>query len=187
MKIATTWEKIEEYERAYFEDMTLQPGSILDDFMWRKAEYDSGNREEDWIAPDMGLGHNGYTVKIDDLSASGDIAVCEDESHVIVIDSKYTDDKIVILHEMIHAYVGLFREGKPHMSLIGIAELLLVRLYANLQKKIPDLDKRIIDHQNMIDVEIFAQHGPHDLLFFLKSLDLDLRLGFPLGTVCGHG
>jgi hypothetical protein len=180
------WEKIAEYERAYFEDMTLQPGSILDDFMWRKVEYDSSNQEEDWIAPDMGLGHNGYTVKIDDLS-DGDMAVCEDEPRVIKIDSKYADDKIVVLHEMIHAYVGLFREGKPLMSLISIAELLLVRLYADLQIKIQDLDKRIINHQNMIDVEIFAQHGPHDLLFFLKSLDLDLRLKLPLGSVCSYG
>ena len=167
--------------------MTLQPGSILDDFMWRKAEYDSSNQEEDWIAPDMGLGHNGYTVKIDDLQDGMDIAICEDESHVIIIDSKYADDKIVVLHEMIHAYVGLFREGKPHMSLIGIAELLLVRLYADLQKRIPDLDKRIIDHQNMIGDEIFVQHGPHDLLFFLKSLDLDLQLNLPLGSVCSYG
>jgi hypothetical protein len=37
------WERVKEYERVYFEDMTLQPGSILDDFMWRKAENDSGS------------------------------------------------------------------------------------------------------------------------------------------------
>ena len=29
--------------------------------------------------------------------------------------------------------------------------------------------------------------GSHDVLFFLKSLDLDLKLGFKLGTVCGYG
>jgi hypothetical protein len=135
----------------------------------------------------LGLGHNGYTVKIDDLQDFMAIAICEDESRIIKIDPKYADNKIVALHEMIHAYVGLLREGEPYTSFIGIAELLIVRLYADLQKRIPDLDKRIIDHQNMIGEEIFAQHGPHDLLFFLKSLDLDLRLNLPLGSVCSYG
>lgn len=29
--------------------------------------------------------------------------------------------------------------------------------------------------------------GVHDLLFLLKSFDLDLRMNYPLGTVFGYG
>ena len=37
------------------------------------------------------------------------------------------------------------------------------------------------------ETELQSQGGTHDILFLLKSFDLDLRKGYPLGTVFGYG
>jgi len=84
---------------------------------------------------------------------------------------------------MIHAYIDLFREG----GLYGVMECLLLKLYGDLKTKIPDLYTRIMDHAHARTQDEFIGSGSHGVLFFLKSLDIDLRLDAPLGTVCGYG
>ena len=67
-------------------------------------------------------------------------------------------------------------------------DILLFSLYDDLRKRVPDLRDRIIAHTHLISSEkVLLSGGEHDLLFFLKSIDLDLRCGYPLGTVCGYG
>jgi hypothetical protein len=84
---------------------------------------------------------------------------------------------------MIHAYESLL-EKRWHVY----HDILMISLYNELKSKIDDLDSRILNHTHSIpQVRITEQGGSHDLLFFLKSLDLDLRCGFKLGTVCGYG
>ena len=34
---------------------------------------------------------------------------------------------------------------------------------------------------------IYSSGGLHDILFLLKSFDLDIRMGYPLGTVFSYG
>ena len=49
-------------------------------------------------------------------------------------------------------------------------------------------DDIIKSHSEFIhQSDMAVNSGEHGLLFLLKSLDLDIRFGFPLGTVCGYG
>ena len=178
------WEKVAEYEDIYFEDFTLKPDSVLHNFICHETEDDSGNLVEYANElPDTGLFNfeTPYAVKIAKLDGYG--GICDLESRTITIDSERINDQKVILHEMIHAYISNFKGDRLAVFL----ECLLLRLYNELKIKIPDLDGRIINHAHTIRQEDFYGHGSHGLLFFLKSLDLDLRLNLPLGSVCSYG
>jgi len=178
------WEKVEEYERTYFEDFTLQPDSILRDFIVFEIKDDSGNWSESFEdLPDTGLFNFEMPFAFKIAALDGVAGICNTESRTITIDPEYSDDQKVILHEMIHAYIGLFKGDQFSVFL----ECLLLRLYNMLKTKIPDLEDRIVNHAHTIRQEDFYDHGSHGLLFFLKSLDLDLRLNLPLGSVCSYG
>jgi len=63
-----------------------------------------------------------------------------------------------------------------------------LELYKKLSSQIEDLDSRILAHANIHSGTDIAQRGgSHDILFLLKSFDLDLQCGYKLGTVCGYG
>ena len=177
-------EKMMEYEEAYFEDFTLKTDSILHDFISFGIEDDSGNFVEcSYDLPATELFYYGapYTIKIANLDSYG--GICNIESRTISIGPEYIDDQKVILHEMIHAYIGQFKGDR----FVVFLECLLLRLYNELKTKISDLEGRIINHAHAIRQEDFSGNGSHGLLFFLKSLDLDLRLNLPLGSVCSYG
>ena len=123
-----------------------------------------------------------FTFHIEDLE-NGIMGQTNFPERKIVIAPKYKNDKSVILHEMIHAYELTLQTEHSVLN-----ELLLITLYNKLKPQIPELDKLISEH-----VELYGQHcvsisgGTHGLLFYLKSLDLDLRCEYKLGTVCGYG
>ncbi len=177
-------EKIMEYEEAYFEDFTLKTDSILHDFISFGTEDDSGNFVEcsyDLPATELFYWEAPYVIKITNLDSYG--GICNTESRTITIDPEYIDDQKVVLHEMIHAYISQFKGDQFAVFL----ECLLLRLYNELKIKIPDLESRIINHTHSLGQDDFRGKGAHGLLFLLKSLDLDLRLNLPLGSVCGYG
>ena len=130
----------------------------------------------------MGLLENGFNVYIKDLDEDvGGQTDCKNKN--IFINSNYSEDKATILHEMIHAHEVILasRESFYH-------DILLLSLYNDLREKITDIDKKILAHTYAINGEIISeQGGSHNILFLLKSFDLDLRCGFELGTVCGYG
>jgi hypothetical protein len=175
-------EKIGEYEESYFEDFLLTPDSILHDFLCYQVEMEPGKWCETFDdLPPMELALNGYTFKIGKLD--GCAGLCDNESRTITIVSECVDTPRVLLHEMIHAYINILTEG----PLFSMSEYLILMLHKNLSEKIKDLDERIVNHAHMISQEDFDRCGWHGILFYLKSLDLDLRLDLPLGTVCGYG
>ena len=81
---------------------------------------------------------------------------------------------------MIHAYEGALDWA--------FQQILLTCLYKDLSRKIDNLDGRLVENCH---ASILRQNaligGCHSVLFYLKSLDLDLRCGFELGTVWGYG
>ena len=166
--------KILEYEEKYFEDMTFQPDSALYNTVQTVIDmYDYFSLE---------LRSQYFTFHIEDLE-NGIMGQTNFPERKIVIAPKYKNDKSVILHEMIHAYELTLQTEHSVLN-----ELLLITLYNKLKPQIPELDKLISEH-----VELYGQHcvsisgGTHGLLFYLKSLDLDLRCEYKLGTVCGYG
>ena len=88
-----------------------------------------------------------------------------------------------VLHEMIHLHEFVLNELQ-----LFFHDVVIWSLYRDLVKKIPRLDK-IIENLCHIynDESIYCYGGLHDLLFTLKSFDLDLRMGYELGTVFGYG
>jgi len=177
------WEKAWEYEETYFEDFTLKPDSILHDYLCFQVQDDSGNYfETNYDLPDMNIYSNNYIIQVADLDG-GFNGECNTESRIITITPKHIDRPEVLLHEMIHAYLDLFDKNR----IAGIKEYLLLHLYSDLKTKISDLDKRILSHAHMISQEVFDSLNTHGILFFLKSLELDIRLNLPLGSVCSYG
>jgi hypothetical protein len=89
---------------------------------------------------------------------------------------------------MIHAYEGIYKQDEWFPVRQSLRDMLTFRLYNHLKPKIENLDERILNHAHSLRQEdILIRGGSHGILFFLKSLDLDLRLGLKLGTVCGYG
>lgn len=89
----------------------------------------------------------------------------------------------VLLHEMIHLHESMINELPLHYH-----DMLLWSLYQDLREKIRGLDDAINQHAHILNEHtIYSQGGLHDILFLLKSFDLDIRYQYPLGTVFGYG
>ena len=93
----------------------------------------------------------------------------------------------VLLHEMIHMHEHAFEKVSRFYR-----DILFFCLYNDLKPKLEqddiDLDKLILNHSHVAEGQrITVLGGQHDILFYLKSLDLDIKMGYELGTVCGYG
>lgn len=171
-----------DYEEQYFADMRLLSSSIV-----RKYVQFRSKRDGTWIddEDDRCLGlfdEDDFFVRIVELP-SGIAGRFNNQKNELSIIPSEARNKSIVLHEMIHAHEFKLSRMTPFYR-----DIVLLCLYNDLAKKIPDLDNRILDHTHVIrGDEITIQGGSHDILFYLKSLDLDIRCGFPLGTVCGYG
>lgn len=85
------------------------------------------------------------------------------------------EEKLVLLHEMIHAFEVLLRK-------LGYDYFVFIHLFERLEKK---LGKRKI--KKFVDIDTHFSLKVHSGLFLLKSLDLDIKLKKPLGAVYGYG
>lgn len=163
-----------DYAEEYFEDMTLSEGTMMGDVMEIASEW------YDYLPKGIEDARLRFLI-VDSDEYSGSFNATE---RVLKIDRRYLSDKSVILHELIHFFEWHLETEYP----LCIRELLVIRLYKKLLPQIQDLDERITAHCELFEhEETFRHGGEHGVLFFLKSLDLDIRCGYPLGTVCGYG
>ena len=161
-----------ECEEEYFEDMLLEDGSLLNDIIETVSQVTDG------IFLGMCDKLRLYIVDNDGFYGCYYGNECK-----IEISKDYATDKSVVLHELIHFYEHQLEKEQPPF----IRELLALELYNKLLSQIPDLRERIFKHCELYSyTETFKGNGEHGVLFFLKSLDLDIRCGYPLGTVCGY-
>jgi len=59
---------------------------------------------------------------------------------------------------------------------------------AKSEELIPQLDEIITRHAHILTGStLYSSGGLHDILFLLKSFDLDIRQGYPLGTIFAYG
>ena len=84
-----------------------------------------------------------------------------------------------VLHLLLHMHEAVYENLPGYYR-----DTLYHFLYKDLESKIPDLKTRMDGYAKI------AACGPtkncqkkHSALFYLKSLDLDLRMGYPLETV----
>lgn len=93
------------------------------------------------------------------------------------------DDDATILHELIHLHEYVINDLPMYFH-----DMVFWALYKDLKKKIPQLDEIITGHAHMLtEATLYSRGGLHDILFLLKSFDLDIRMGYPLGTVFAYG
>ena len=161
-----------------FDDMLFSPFSIVGEY----TEVEINGRKTHLDPPDKLTGiADSFTYRVEPLD--GCSGCVDPENRVMTIDPAYLNEYHVILHEIIHM-VESGCDGLPHF----FHDAVLLALYKKLSKDIPNLDKLIIKHTHILSgYDIATTGGEHDILFLLKSLDLDIRLGYKLGTVCGYG
>ena len=68
----------------------------------------------------------------------------------------------------------------PHLKSYQLDDFVLLKLYDALLPKIDNLKK-------LISLDKHAEFREHSLLFILKSIKLDLELGYKLGTIYEYG
>ena len=134
----------------------------------------------------LGLSITSYCFKVSKLRNSQGWS--DSKKRIITISTKYLEDDSTLLHEMIHAYEDFLLRRDYFYTRLTLRDLLTHFLYRELSKKIKDLD--ILIHE-FIHIRPYDDKtsggGFHSLLFFLKSIDLDLRLEKKLGTVFAYG
>lgn len=169
-----------------FDDMIFAKGSSTYDFVKCQVK-DTDSNENAWkdyrlTLPDEleYLSYGSFTYHVKELGKSNGRFSGEDFS--ISISPNSIDDDSVILHEMIHLH-----EFVIDLLPTFFHDAILFCLYKDLSKKLCDLDDRIEAHGHILNSSaIAAIGGTHDILFLLKSFDLDLRKGYKLGTVFGY-
>jgi hypothetical protein len=160
--------KAMELEGLYFQDMTLEESpqilGVLD--KW-------GERENPTVE------HASFHVLQPDGETFGEYY--EPDKSISLVLEELTEG--TICHEMIHHYEHELNELDK-----SLAQYLTVKLWQKLASVIPDLESRVLKHLEVTEHrKIEIDGGRHDVLFLLKSYDIDIRLGTPLGTTFGYG
>lgn len=121
-----------------------------------------------------------YKVESGDPKHGGDYNL---KDQTLCIQKDHLEYDNVILHEMIHMHEHVV----DSLPLIW-HDALYYSLYKSLKRKIRKLDKIITLREQMLwENYAYPNGGSHDTLFMLKSFDLDLHLGYKLGTVHSYG
>lgn len=178
-------QKVEELGWAYFGDMRFESDSILHDFVIVQTK----NNEGVWVDCTTDLPPSfdpfsyqwfTYHIKEVDPLTQGRF---DHEEQSLTISPRYVEDEVTILHELIHLHEFVIDELPLYYH-----ELVLWCLYQNLRSKVSNLDIIIKKCVHIYDQDMLnSRAGAHGILFLLKSIDIDLRKGYPLGTVFGYG
>ncbi len=169
----------------YFQDMLFEPGTSTYELIQCKSKRADSDEWIDDEAPRPDelayFTHTFLKYKVEDLEDMN--GYYNHEEQLICVSPEGLRDKCTVLHEMIHMHEALINEMPMYFH-----DMLYWALYQDLRKKIPKLDEIISGHAHLLTgSSIYSQGGLHDILFLLKSFDLDIRMKYPLGTTFGYG
>ena len=142
--------------------------------------------EEEWeetrfLMPEIlkELGYVPFEFEMGKVGTSNYGGRFDKESMTMRIGPKSIDNDVVILHEMIHMHEAILERVPSFYH-----DKVYLCLYQELKEKISNLDELLNRATNLLAEQLMElEAGSHDILFFLKSLDLDLRMGYELGTI----
>lgn len=169
----------------FFEDMRFEAGTSTHNLMGCQAyDEDAEGWEDYYLDPPEEIALFDFawfalTVKpMDDCRGYFD-----QEQQELCISPDALDDDPTILHEMIHLHEYVYDCAQKYLH-----DMAFWGLYTHLRERIPRLDEIISSHACMCSQnDLNKRGGEHDILFLLKSFDLDIRKGYPLGTVFAYG
>ena len=167
-----------------FDDLLFKPGTATHEMM-RCQVCNKGEWKNYYLdAPDEieYFDYSFFTFSVKPLSEDcvGYFFPAEQE---LCIASAFIGNDAAILHEMIHLHEFVL-DCAPSFC----HDMAFWGLYTQLRERIPQLDEIISANSFMLTQEsVYELGGTHDLLFLLKSFDLDIRKGYPLGTVFAYG
>lgn len=178
-------DRVREFEEL-FHDMMFEPDTSSGKFIRVKTK---SLEDDEWSEMDMDIPENltyepyQFCRLIVTQPEDGSYGYFDRQNQILCIAPKYLKDDSAILHEMIHMHEFVVNEYP-----IFYHEALLWSLYSDLKNKIPELDTIINEHAHILNENILYESGGlHDILFLLKSFDLDIKKGYSLGTVFGYG
>lgn len=178
------YEKIQSFS-PFFEDMLFQPETSTYELIKCKSK---PTDNDEWIEDEIDLPDELYcfsytffhfkTENEDDVDG-----FFSPSEQTLCIKPALIDNDATILHEMIHLHEYVLNELPLYFH-----DMVYWALYKDLKQRIPKLDEIITSHAHMLTgSSLYSSGGLHDILFLLKSFDLDIRMGFSLGTVFAYG
>lgn len=173
-----------EYQE-FFDDMLFEPDTATYELIQCKSKLPDS---DEWIDDDIGrpdeLAYFSTTwlkYKVEEID--GLMGYYDPAKQLICVTPEGLKGKHTVLHEMIHVFESMINELPLYYH-----DMIYWALYKDLKKKIPKLDDIVSDHAHLLTGStIYYKGGLHDILFLLKSFDLDIRMGYSLGTVFGYG
>ena len=163
-----------------FNDMKFTEGTAAE---LMQLNFEDGSFQDEYYSEGfMDISLSSFRYKVVNLE-EGTNGQFDGEAFLLSIAPECVNEDSVLLHEMIHLY-EMILNNYP----LFFHDMMLYSLYSDLKNKLPDLDELIKGHAHILTQENITRNGGiHDILFLLKSFDLDLRRGYPLGTVFGYG
>lgn len=179
-----------DYQEEYFSDLRLidyknelfavkvYDGQITDDLITQFNNEELTPDESEFIDSFEGddilyyLTIDGWRFKLvdyDDETCGGLTSYTE---KLVEISNKY-NTRDTLLHEMIHVYELILKSNR-------LDDFVLLKLYDELLPKVDNL-------KELISLDKHVAFKEHSLLFILKSIKLDLELGYKLGTIYQYG
>ena len=177
-------DKIGDFEHL-FEDMIFQEGTSTYELLQCKSKPQDSDEWIDDVAdlPDQ-LDYFSYSFfhfKVKPLEGCDGVFSYFDQT--LTVTPKALENDSTILHELIHLHEFVINDLPMYFH-----DMVYWALYKDLKKKIAELDDIITGHAHLLTGStIYSAGGLHDILFLLKSFDLDIRMGYPLGTVFAYG
>ena len=185
-------EERELYERVYgfeelFADMMFRPGTPSGELIKVQSK---ANDDEEWEDDEMdlpeeltGCPYSYFEYKVTQLEEDECNGYFDQMNQILCISSDKLKDDATIIHEMIHLHESVVNSFPMYYH-----DTLLWSLYSDLRGKIPELDTIINEHAHILNEHsLYMSGGVHDILFLLKSFDLDIKKGYSLGTVFAYG
>lgn len=168
-----------------FADMLFSPGSETYELIKCKSKNaETGEWIDDEISRPDELAYfseTWFSYKVEELE--DDYGYYDHEKQLLCVSPEGLAEGTTVLHEMIHMHERIINELPIYFH-----DMLLWALYQKLRKSVPKLDEIITNHAHLLtQSSIYSIGGTHDIIFLLKSFDLDIRMGLPLGSVFGYG
>lgn len=171
------------FENKYFKDLTLQDTVLQKQLLSHLFESDSKesvlpNPETKKISKLLSIEF--YNVKIRDFD-EGTEGLHNANTKTIYLSKRLEGEQRIsstLLHEMLHAY-----EYRIHRAFHSLYQPLLIHTYEDLKRNLGE--QKFGQVMTNLPREVRSTLDGHSLFFWLKSLELDLKLDYKPGTVAG--